>query len=96
MHTPTVIVVIAALLFAVWQVWEIWRTRHALEAWTIHDELAAWADSLAVFLILWPRIRTWYFLVPFGLSLAAGRAPRRISFWFLIGLTLCSYISYFR
>jgi hypothetical protein len=95
-HTPTVIVAIAALLFAIWQVAEIWRTRHALEAWTIHDELAAWADSLAVFLILWPRIRTWYFLVPLGLSLAAGRTPRRISFWFLIGLTLCSYISYFR
>ena len=95
-HTPTVIVAIAALLFAVWQVSEIWRSRHMLEAWTIHDELAAWADSLAVFLILWPRIRTWYFLVPLGLSLAAGRAPRRISFWFLIGLTICSYISYFR
>ncbi len=95
-HTPTVIVVIVALIFAVWQVSEIWRTRHDSEAWTIHDEMAAWADSLAVFLILWPRIRTWYFLVPLGLSLAAGRAPRRVSFWFLIGLTICSYISYFR
>lgn len=95
-HTPAVIVGIVALLFAIWQVAEISRSRHTLEAWTIHDELAAWADSLAVFLILWPRIRTWYFLVPLGLSLAAGRAPRRISLWFLIGLTICSYVSYFR
>lgn len=95
-HTPAVIVAIVALLFAIWQVSEIWRSRHVLEAWTIHDELAAWADSLAVFLILWPRIRTWYFLVPLGLSLAAGRAPRRFSLSFLIGLTICSYISYFR
>ena len=95
-HSSTVIVAIVALLFAVWQVSEIWRTRHMFAAWTIHDELAAWADSLAVFLILWPRIRTWYFLVPLGLSLAAGRAPRRLSVGFLIGLTICSYISYFR
>lgn len=95
-HTPAVIVGIVALIFATWQVSEIWRSRHALEAWTIHDELAAWADSLAVFLILWPRIRTWYFLVPLGLSLAAGRVPRRTSLWFLIGLTIYSYISYFR
>jgi glycosyl transferase family 87 len=95
-HTPAVIVGITALLFATWQVWEIRRSRVALAAWTIHDELAAWADSLAVFLILWPRIRTWYFLVPLGLALAAGRAPRRFSFWFLIGLTIYSYISYFR
>jgi hypothetical protein len=94
--TPAAIVGIVALLFATWQVQEIWRSRHSLAAWTIHDELAAWADSLAVFLILWPRIRTWYFLVPLGLALAAGRAPRRFPFWFLIALTLYSYISYFR
>ena len=54
-RTPTVIVAIIALLFAVWQVREIVRTRPILEAWTIHDELAAWADSLTVFLI--PRKR---------------------------------------
>ncbi|MGI8689346.1 MAG: hypothetical protein ACR2M3_12285 [Thermomicrobiales bacterium] len=95
-HTPAVIVGITALLFATWQVREIWQSRLTLDAWTIHAELAAWADSLAVFLILWPRIRTWYFLVPLGLSLAAGRAPRRFSFWFLIGLTIYSYLSYFR
>ncbi|MHB8644639.1 MAG: hypothetical protein ACYDAR_02485 [Thermomicrobiales bacterium] len=95
-HTPAVIVGIVALLFAVWQVREIWLSRLALATWTVHDELAAWADSLAVFLILWPRIRTWYFLVPLGLSLAAGRASRRFSFWFLLGLTIYSYISYFR
>ncbi len=95
-RTPAIIVGIVALLFGIWQITEIWRSRHSLEAWTIHDELAAWADSLTVFLILWPRIRTWYFLVPLGLSLAAGRAPRRFPFWFLIGLTLYSYISYFR
>ncbi len=95
-HSSAAIVGTTALLFAAWQVREIWRSRLTLDAWTIHDELAAWADSLAVFLILWPRIRTWYFLVPLGLSLAAGRAPRRFSFWFLIGLTIYSYISYFR
>jgi hypothetical protein len=95
-HTPAVIVGITALLFGTWQVREIWRSRLMLDAWTIHDELAAWADSLAVFLILWPRIRTWYFLVPLGLSLAAGNARRRFSFWFLIGLTIYSYLSYFR
>src|SRR5207248_2707962 len=59
-RTPTVIVAIIAVLFAIWQVREIVRSRPMLEAWTIHDELAAWADSLTVFLILWPRIRTWY------------------------------------
>ncbi|MCA1668948.1 MAG: hypothetical protein LC793_16450 [Thermomicrobia bacterium] len=95
-RNSAVIVGITALLFAVWQVREIWISRFTLDAWTIHDELAAWADSLVVFLILWPRIRTWYFLVPFGLSLAAGHAPRRFSFWFLIGLTIYSYLSYFR
>ncbi len=95
-RTPAVIVGIVALLFAAWQVREIWRSRVTLDAWTIHDELAAWADSLTVFLILWPRIRTWYFLVPLGLSLASGHAPRRFSFWFLIGLTIYSYLSYFR
>lgn len=95
-QTPAVIVGIVALLFAVWQVREIYHSRLTLNAWTIHDELAAWADSLTVFLILWPRIRTWYFLVPLGLSLASGRTPRRFSFWFLLGLTMYSYISYFR
>lgn len=95
-RTPTAIVAIIAVLFATWQVREIVRSRPMLAVWTIHDELAAWADSLTVFLILWPRIRTWYFLVPLGLTLAAGRAPRRIAFWPLIFLTLCSYFSYFR
>ena len=94
-HSPAVAVTLSALTFGVWQVVTIWRSRERLAAWTIHDELASWSYSLTVFLMLWPRMHTWYFLVPLGLALAAGRARPRTSFWFLLGLTIYSYISYF-
>lgn len=95
-RTPARAVALAAALFGIWQVTTIWRTHWRLEAWTIHDELAAWSESLTVFLLLWPRIHTWYFLVPLGLSLAAGNAARRISFWALTVFILLSYVSYFK
>lgn len=93
---PVVSIGLAAILFGSWQLTTIWKSRHDLAVWTIHDELASWADSLIIFLLLWPRIRTWYFLVPLGLTLAAGNARRRVSFWVLLGLTVYSYISYFK
>jgi hypothetical protein len=88
-------VLLAAGIFLTWQLTTIWRTRFALAHWTIHDELGAWGESLTVFLIVWPRIHSWYFLLPLGLAFAAGTALRRRTFWFLTIVILISYCSYF-
>jgi len=85
---------ISATLFGAWQLWELWSASRRTETWGIDDELGAWSLTLAVFLLLWPRIHTWYFLVPLGLSLAAGPARRRV-FWGVLVVTLVSYTSYF-
>jgi hypothetical protein len=88
-------VILASSIFLTWQVTTIWRTRGDLAVWSIHDELGAWAQSLTVFLVVWPRIHSWYFLVPLGLIFAAGTALRRRTFWFLTVVILISYFSYF-
>ena len=70
----------------------LWRARWR-KTWAIFDELALWATSLAVFLLLWPRIHTWYFVVPLGLALAAGPVYRRV-YWGILLVSLLSYASY--
>lgn len=85
-------VAISLVVFVAWQARTLWRARR-VDQWTVHDELALWATSLAVFLLLWPRIHTWYFMVPFGLALAAGPVHRRV-FWGTLLLSLLSYTSY--
>ena len=91
---PGATVGISVALFAAWQLWELWSASRRTETWAIDDEVGAWSLTLAVFLLLWPRIHTWYFLVPLGLSLAAGPARRRV-FWGVLLVTLVSYTSYF-
>ncbi|MDI3339680.1 MAG: polyprenol phosphomannose-dependent alpha 1,6 mannosyltransferase MptB [Sphaerobacter sp.] len=85
-------VVISLGAFLLWQGWALGRTGQA-GAWGAHDELASWATSLTVFLLLWPRIHTWYFVVPLGLALAAGPPHRRL-FGVVLVASLLSYASY--
>jgi hypothetical protein len=90
---PTVAVAMAMALFSIWQARELWRNRTHLAAATPHDDLAAWSQTLMVFLLVWPRIHTWYVLVPAGLALAAGPNHRRLYGQVLV-LTLLSYLAY--
>ena len=90
---PTAVVAIALSLFAGWQLFVIRRERSSLSDTTVHDDLAAWAQTLVVFLLLWPRLHTWYALVPAGLALAAGPANRWI-YVQVLALTLLSYLAY--
>lgn len=85
-------VALSLLAFCAWQIVALWRFRWESE-WTIHGELAAWAVTLTVFLLLWPRIHTWYFVVPFGLALAAGPTYRR-TFTVILVVSFLSYASY--
>lgn len=87
-------VALSVAAFIVWQMVNLWRERERVHAWTIDGELASWAATLVVFLLLWPRIHTWYFLVPLGLSLAAGPSHRRV-FGVILLVTIVSYTSYF-
>lgn len=85
-------VAISVAAFGALQAWMLWRACER-KTWVISDELALWATSLAVFLLLWPRIHTWYFVVPFGLALAAGPVYRRV-YWGILLVSLLSYTSY--
>lgn len=85
-------VALSLAAFGAWQAWMLWRARWR-KTWAIFDELALWATSLAVFLLLWPRIHTWYFVVPLGLALAAGPVYRRV-YWGILLVSLLSYASY--
>lgn len=85
---------VSVALFGAWQLRELWLASRRTEPWAIDSELAAWSLTLAVFLLLWPRLHTWYFLVPLGLSLSAG-PPRRWIFWAVLAVTLLSYNTYF-
>jgi hypothetical protein len=91
---PGVAVLVAATIFTAWQLAALRRDLRKPQ-WTIDDELAAWTASLLVFLLVWPRLHTWYFLVPVGLALAAGPAHRRLV---PVSLTVAvgSYVTYFR
>ncbi|MCB9486948.1 MAG: hypothetical protein H6676_12705, partial [Thermoflexaceae bacterium] len=63
---------IALLVFGGWLVrstWERWRA--ADDSTDDEDTLAASASACLLFLVLWPRIHTWYFLIPLGLAAAA-------------------------
>lgn len=84
----------AAIVFCVWQAAVCWRYWvNSGEPWDISQELASWAATLTVFLALWPRIHTWYFFVPIGVSLAAGPRYRRL-FLVILLLSILSYVSY--
>jgi hypothetical protein len=94
---PTAAVASAAALFTGflgWQAWRVWRLAGAGDAWSVHDELASWSLTIIVFLLVWPRVHTWYFLVPLGLAIAAGPRHRRL-FWTATALSITSYGSYF-
>jgi hypothetical protein len=84
---------IALAAFAAWQVRSLWRGWHRNGESSVDETLAAGAETLTVFLVLWPRIHTWYFLVPLGLILAAGPLHRRL-FWGIALLSVLSYCSY--
>lgn len=88
-------VILASALYLGWQAVALWRARSQPAEWTVHDEMATWGESLIAFLLVWPRIHTWYYLLPLGLLFASGAALRRKSFWFFMILTLLSYYSYF-
>lgn len=90
----TAMVIVSMVAFGGWQAIWLWRERCCVNDWTLHGELAAWAATLAVFLLLWPRIHTWYFLVPLGIAAAAGPRHRRV-FELILVITLISYCSYF-
>ncbi len=90
---PTVIVILAFIVFAAWQVVALRTQRTSLTPESIHDDIAAWAQALVVFLALWPRLHTWYPLVPAGLALAAGPNHRRLYGQVLL-LTALSYLAY--
>jgi hypothetical protein len=77
--SSAVAVGLASIVFCGWQ-WAqmIWdeRTRRI---WTVDDELGSWARTVLVFLLVWPRVHTWYWLLPLGLALAAGPRYRRLT-----------------
>jgi hypothetical protein len=60
----------------------------------IDSELALWALTMTVFLLLWPRQHAWYFIVPIGLALAAGGAHRKL-FVAVCAFALFSNLTYF-
>lgn len=90
---PTPIVVLAFIAFAAWQVVALRKQGTRVTPESIHDDLAVWAQTLVVFLLLWPRLHTWYPLVPLGLALAAGPNHRRLYGQVLV-LTALSYLAY--
>ncbi|MCM8750058.1 hypothetical protein NET02_12960 [Thermomicrobiaceae bacterium CFH 74404] len=90
---PAGAVGLAVVLFLLWLLVGFRRRLSALPDWTVHDQLAAWSQILLAFLVVWPRIHTWYFLLPLGLALAAGPDHRR-SFWAALIAAMASYTSY--
>ncbi|HEX3722561.1 MAG TPA: hypothetical protein VHV31_07205 [Nitrolancea sp.] len=90
---PTIAVTVALVTFGVWQTCDLWRDRTRIACDSPHDDLAAWSRTLVMFLIVWPRIHTWYALVPLGLALAAGPNQRRLYGQVLV-LTFLSYLAY--
>jgi hypothetical protein len=90
---PASAVGMAVALFLLWLGLVFRRQLRSLGSWTVHDELAAWSRLLLAFLVVWPRIHTWYFLLPLGLALAAGPNRRRC-FWAAMVAAMASYTSY--
>ena len=88
---PTTWAVLALVLFAGSQLSVLWTHQTNRVSETIHDDLAAWAQTLVVFLLLWPRLHTWYALVPAGIALAAGPHHRRL-YVQVLGLIFLSYL----
>ncbi len=90
---PAGAVGMAVALFLLWLLLIFRRQLRSLPSWTVHDHLVAWSQLLLAFLVVWPRIHTWYFLVPIGLALASGRYGRR-TFWLATVAAMASYTSY--
>ncbi|MDP9370261.1 MAG: hypothetical protein M3Q03_18640 [Chloroflexota bacterium] len=90
----TALTLLAGLLFGAWQIASLWRQRARAGSWAVHDELADWSATLAMLLLVFPRVYTWYFVVPLGLALAAGPKHRR-AFARVLVLSMLSYSSYF-
>lgn len=70
---------LASVVFGGWQWAQMWWEGRAHRAWTVDDELGSWARTVLVFLLVWPRVHTWYWLLPLGLALAAGPRYRRLT-----------------
>lgn len=92
--SPTVATGIAVALFAVWQVARVARDGKRFVPWTVEDQLATWGEAATVFLVVWPRIHSWYWLLPLGLSLAAGPRHRTLAIWVVI-TSILAYASWF-
>ncbi|MDP9368680.1 MAG: hypothetical protein M3Q03_10465, partial [Chloroflexota bacterium] len=90
----TALTLLAGLLFGAWQIASLWRQRARAGSWAVHDELADWSATLAMLLLVFPRVYTWYFVVPLGLALAAG-PKHRGAFARVLLLSMLSYSSYF-
>jgi len=93
--TPMALVAIALVLLAAWEVRCLRRLDMDIGERSIYGELAHWATSLSMLLLVFPRVYTWYFLVPLGLAIAAGPAHRG-AFNVTLSLALLSYVTYFQ
>lgn len=93
--TPMALVALALALLAAWEVRCLRRLDTDLDERSVYGELAHWATSLSMLLLAFPRVYTWYFLVPLGLAIAAGPAHRG-AFKVVLSLALLSYVTYFR
>ena len=92
---PMALVAIALALVAAWELRCLRRIDGDTDEVSIYGELAHWATSLSMLLLVFPRVYTWYFLVPLGLVIAAGPAHRG-AFKVVLSLAILSYVTYFR
>lgn len=77
--SSAVAVGLASAVFCGWQWAQMLWDERAHRAWNVDDELGSWARTVLVFLLVWPRVHTWYWLLPLGLALAAGPRYRRLT-----------------
>lgn len=88
--SATASVALAALLFGTWQLFQWQHEGIETGTWTVETELASWSKTSTAFLVVWPRIHSWYWLLPIGLALASGPRYRRLA----ITVLLTSLVAY--
>jgi hypothetical protein len=93
--TPMALVGLAVMLFAARELRSLRHLTADVTEGSVFAELAHWATSLSMLLLVFPRVYTWYFLVPLGLAVAAGPAHRG-ALKIVLSLSLLSYVTYFR
>lgn len=93
-HIPASVVslALAVVAFGGWQLGQMLWEERRVAVWTMDDELGSWAQSVLVFLLVWPRVHTWYWLLPLGLALAAGPRYRRLTTVVLV-TSMLGYLS---